>query len=317
MPPLFVLFIPPLTRSTYAISVSTPPKKGETWTTPDDLFKMDLPGSLQKVLGALKTAVSIVADGQTPDLDDMDILTVMINANRSAQDQIPKPGYVNRPGVKPGTFPADPENPERVSDLLFPGDCSDPKAVSDAVTDLEKWLLQNSNEFVAACVFPPGCGKSKAVFDTLRRNFGIYLDLTTGHHDASWRQAVTNMDGSIRDFGNRLYRKDNVFELACTNLQDSLRNQIHTVLLARLLVLMKLKEALGTRLTPNIWAIYQTTEAAADAFIDCTAAIRKKQVARDLLETTLRALKIGRFPVFCDEFQVLVAFPKEHNIGEG
>jgi hypothetical protein len=167
-----------------------------------------------------------------------------------------------------------------------------------------------------------GYGKSKALLDVLRRNYGIHLDLSTESRDGDWKSTVDNMKVTVADFNQRLTREkqrdgsrsiEQVVDAAFASFESSLRGQVDAVLLGHMVVLIKLHGVLGELLTPNIWALYQTTTAASYVFRSCTRAILQKSIPPAQLVPDLRKhlhsllhLQGKGFPVLCEEFQVLM-----------
>ena len=278
--------------------------------------------------------------------DDMDILQAMLNFDGA---QHAKPEYVVLPGLRGGVFPADPERPGVVKTVLFQGDCGDPSRQTKAAKSLAGWPAESS-EVVAVGLHAPGTGKSKAAMDVLRQHYGFYLDLTTASKDEHWRQAWRSMQCNIEEFSGRLYaamkveaaslkqdipddslRPDKAIGLlkptladyneivaeSVKSLQKNLFNQVAAVLLGRAIVL---QQALRGRLTPNIWAIFQTTTIASTVFSVCSRIILQNIVVHYTACEIMSALNIDdrrgkpqQFIIFADEFQELAKTRKKYD----
>ena len=280
--------------------------------------------------------------------DEMDILRVMLNFNGGNHI---KPGYVVLPGLRGGVFPADPEQPHKLRAALFRGDCGEPNKSTAAVEALNAWRSEGF-EVVAVGIHAPGTGKTKAAMDFLRVEYGFYLDLTDASKDWHWKQAWEGIQLIIKGFSNRLYTAMKVeakflgkqvptvdgslrVDLAIDALrpllpnfaatlkktvellQANLFNQVAAVLLGRAIVLQQLNNVLKGRLTPNIWAIFQTTSVASDVFVRCSAAVLLHAVPQmTALGIMQKVLSFNgqpyHFTVFCDEFQELSKTDKEY-----
>ena len=341
------------------------PNKETFWWDEDDLLKGVRPPQLMELCDVLNKLSEGAASASK-----QDILWTMINTISPGAEKhsgfLELAGA--KAGAFP-THPEKSEMPV-VSGILFDGDCDKSDEMTAAHDALEGWLRQSNRAVAVCVNAPGTGKSKAAVdllrqyfgfyldlSDDSRDEqwkFAweqIKLTIQKGDIESRYKKMITlalekgsteKVDEEVSLTGVAVASDEQVaqaegkgwqFELVkktVRSLQVSLFSQIAAVLLGRAVTLYRLREALGPQLTPEIWAIFQTTHAASEVFSVCTDIIKKRRVykltAATLMQRVVSFLRgselvllggqIFRFPVFSDEFQVL-ASEKNHDLHGG
>ena len=230
---------------------------------------------------------------------------------------------------KPNVIPLHPgKGGNQAEMLLLDGDCANPDGVSDAVDELEGFLKGGAK--TCMIINAPGTGKSKALCDLLRRNFGILLDLAPEGQDVNWNATWKDIRATACEdnFKWRVAEEGGEIKPAIMSLRRSVMNQLGANILSRLLALTWLSENLSVRaldqpgkLTPDYWLRFQMIHRRQEGiFRDLCRCIYKKNLNAATVQGALEiatkslcknqhaaaaSLNLEQFVIVADEFHFL------------